>query len=155
VQKKPITNKLLWIFAIGQFGWSLLSGVITNWMVFYYTGVPTADSPNTGIFAGSITQSPIFLSLTLFGLVMAVGRIFDAVTDPLIAGWSDRSNYKGGRRIPFMKAAAIPFALITAAVFVLPQTGSVAANNTIIFALLMLFYLFMTIYCTPYNALIA
>ena len=63
MQKKPITNKLLWIFAIGQFGWSLLSGVITNWMVFYYTGVPTADSPNTGIFAGSITQSPIFLSL--------------------------------------------------------------------------------------------
>ena len=66
MQKKPITNKLLWIFAIGQFGWSLLSGVITNWMVFYYTGVPTADSPNTGIFASSITQSPIFLSLTLF-----------------------------------------------------------------------------------------
>ena len=55
----------------------------------------------------------------------------------------------------FMTAAAIPFALITAAVFVLPQTGSVMANNTIIFALLMLFYLFMTIYCTPYNALIA
>ena len=25
--KKPITNKLLWIFAVGQFGWSLLSGI--------------------------------------------------------------------------------------------------------------------------------
>ena len=24
---KPITNKLLWIFAIGQFGWSLLSEI--------------------------------------------------------------------------------------------------------------------------------
>lgn len=33
-QLKPITNKLLWIFAIGQFGWSLLSGVVTNWMVY-------------------------------------------------------------------------------------------------------------------------
>ena len=22
MQKKPITNKLLWIFAVGQFGWS-------------------------------------------------------------------------------------------------------------------------------------
>ena len=155
MQKKPITNKLLWIFAIGQFGWSLLSGVITNWMVFYYTGVPTADSPNTGIFAGSITQSPIFLSLTLFGLVMAVGRIFDAVTDPLIAGWSDRSNYKGGRRIPFMRTIAIPFALVTIGVFVIPQTKSSGLNDALLFLLIMTFYLFMTIFCTPYNALIA
>ena len=33
MQKKPITNKLLWIFAVGQFGWSLLSGIISTWMV--------------------------------------------------------------------------------------------------------------------------
>ena len=130
---KPITNKLLWIFAIGQFGWSLLSGIVSNWMVYYYTGSPDAQNPNTGIFASGITQNPILFKLTLFGLVLAVGRIFDAVTDPLIAGWSDRSNYKGGRRIPFMRTVAIPFA----------------------FVLLLLFYLVMTIFCTPYNALIA
>ena len=54
-QLKPITNKLLWIFAIGQFGWSLLSGVVTNWMVYYYTGTPDANNPNTGIFASMVT----------------------------------------------------------------------------------------------------
>ena len=113
MQKKPITNKLLWIFAVGQFGWSLLSGIVANWMVYYYTGTPDAQNPNTGIFASGITQNPILFKLTLFGLVLAVGRIFDAVTDPLIAGWSDRSNYKGGRRIPFMRAIAVPFALVT------------------------------------------
>ena len=155
MQKKPITNKLLWIFAVGQFGWSLLSGIVTNWMVYYYTGSPDAQNPNTGIFASGITQNPILFKLTLFGLVLAVGRIFDAITDPLIAGWSDRSNYKGGRRIPFMKAVAIPFALVTIGLFTLPQTGSVALNDTILFVLLMAFYLVMTIFCTPYNALIA
>ena len=155
MQKKPITNKLLWIFAVGQFGWSLLSGIVTNWMVYYYTGSPDAQNPNTGIFASGITQNPILFKLTLFGLVLAVGRIFDAITDPLIAGWSDRSNYKGGRRIPFMKAVAIPFALVTIGLFTLPQTGSIGANDTILFCLLMVFYLFMTIFCTPYNALIA
>ncbi len=152
---KKITNKLLWIFAIGQFGWSLLSGIVTNWMVYYYTGVPDAQNPNTGIFAGGITQDKVFLGLTLFGLVLAVGRIFDAVTDPLIAGWSDRSNYRGGRRIPFMRAIAVPFALVTIGLFVVPQTASVATNNVLVFAMLMAFYLFMTIFCTPYNALIA
>ena len=51
---KPITNKLLWIFAVGQFGWSLLSGIVSNWMVYYYTGSPDAQNPNTGIFASGM-----------------------------------------------------------------------------------------------------
>ena len=152
---KPITNKLLWIFAVGQFGWSLLSGIVSNWMVYYYTGSPAAQNPNTGIFASGITQNPILFKLTLFGLVLAVGRIFDAITDPLIAGWSDRSNYRGGRRIPFMRAVAIPFALVTIGLFTLPQTANIAVNDALLFVLLLLFYLVMTIFCTPYNALIA
>ncbi|MDO4804957.1 MAG: MFS transporter [Lachnospiraceae bacterium] len=152
---KKITNKLLWIFAVGQFGWSLLSGIVANWMVYYYTGMPDAQNPNTGIFATGITQEPIVFKLTLFGLVLAVGRIFDAITDPLIAGWSDRSDYKGGRRIPFMRTIAVPFAMVTIFLFVLPQTGSVFVNDVMLFVLLMVFYLFMTVFCTPYNALIA
>lgn len=152
---KKITNRLLWIFAIGQFGWSLLSGIVSNWMVYYYTGSPDAQNPNTGIFASGITQNPILFRLTLFGLVLAAGRIFDAVTDPLIAGWSDGSNYKGGRRIPFMRAIAVPFAIVTILLFTLPQTGNIIVNDVFLFVLLMVFYLFMTIFCTPYNALIA
>ncbi|QFJ54501.1 MFS transporter [Pseudobutyrivibrio xylanivorans] len=154
-QLKPITNKLLWIFALAQFGWSLLSGVVSNWMVYYYTGTPSEQNPNTGIFASGITQDPIFFKLTLFGLVLAVGRIFDAITDPLIAGWSDRSNYKGGRRIPFMRMMAIPFTLCTIGLFTVPQTSNIALNDTALFILLMVFYLFMTMFCTPYTALIA
>ena len=154
MQKKPITNKVLWLFAVGQFGWSLLSGIITSWMVFYY--IPAENSANAGILGtGYITQKPIWLTFTIFGIIMMIGRIFDAVTDPLVASWSDGSNFKGGRRIPFMKAIAVPFAISTVLVFVLPQTSVEWLNNTIIFVLLILFYLFMTIYCTPYNALIA
>lgn len=154
MKKKPITNKVLWLFAVGQFGWSLLSGIISTWLVHLYAGNTSLGGTN-GIFGRFITQTPILASLTLFGLITAVGRIFDAVTDPLIASWSDRSNFKGGRRIPFMKAIAIPFALVTAAVFVVPTLFSVELNNVMMFVLLMLFYLVMTIYCTPYNALIA
>ncbi|MBR6921877.1 MAG: MFS transporter, partial [Clostridia bacterium] len=49
-----------------------------------------------------------------------------------------------------------PFALITVGVFVFPQVpGNEILNDIIIFVTLILFYLFMTIYCTPYNALIS
>lgn len=144
--KKPITNKVLWIFAVGQFGWSLLAGLISNWLVFYYTG--------DGILAGHITQGSIFLGLTIIGLITAFGRVFDAITDPLIAGMSDRSKNPKGRRIPFMQIAAIPFSLITALIFILPSFTSLVVNDIILFAGLVLFYLFMTAYCTPYNALL-
>ena len=155
-KKKPITNKVLWIFAVGQFGWSLLSGIVSTWLVHLYTGAPENVGDTNGIFREFITQNPILASLTLFGIITAVGRIFDAVTDPLVASWSDRAKFKGGRRIPFMKVIAIPFALVTAAVFIVPQfSGQEVLNDVLIFVLLMLFYLFMTIYCTPYNALIA
>lgn len=144
--KKTITNKVLWIFAVGQFGWSLLAGLISNWLVFYYTG--------DGILAGKITQGTVFLGLTIIGLITAFGRIFDAVTDPMIAGMSDRSKNPKGRRIPFMRIASIPFALVTALIFILPSFTSVVINDIILFIGLVLFYLFMTSYCTPYNALI-
>ena len=104
--KKKITNKLLWLFAVGQFGWSLLSGLISSWMVYYY--IPAIGSENSGIFGtGFITQKRFFLGLTIFGIIMMIGRIFDAITDPLVASWSDRSTFKGGRRIPFMKVISI------------------------------------------------
>ena len=28
MEKKKITNKVLWIFAVGQLGWSMLSGIV-------------------------------------------------------------------------------------------------------------------------------
>ena len=54
-----------------------------------------------------------------------------------------------------MRAIAIPFALVTIGLFTLPQTGNIVLNDVVLFVLLMVFYLFMTIFCTPYNALIA
>ena len=130
MKKKPITNKVLWIFAVGQFGWSLLSGIISTWLVHLYTGVPVNPGDTNGLFARFISQNPLIASLTLFGVITAVGRVFDAVTDPMVASWSDRAAFKGGRRIPFMKAVAVPFALCTVGVFFLPQTAPSTARRT-------------------------
>ena len=155
IAKKPITNGLLWIFAVGQFGWSLLSGVIATWVVHMFAGVADSDAWTNGVFKAFITDYKFLGIITIFGLIQAIGRVFDAITDPLVASWSDRANFKGGRRIPFMRAIAIPFAVCTVAVFVVPTMFSVEVNTVLMFVLMLLFYLFMTIYCTPYNALIA
>lgn len=149
--KKTATNKVLWIFAIGQLGWSLLSGIISNWLVYFYQPSDELIADGHTVF---ITQGAVFIGITIIGLITAVGRIFDAITDPLIASKSDSSKNRNGRRIPFMRNIAIPFGLITTLVFWSPVNGTSTINGFVLFAFVMLFYLCMTIYCTPYNALI-
>ena len=53
-----------------------------------------------------------------------------------------------------MRAAAIPFALSCILTFWSPVNGESWVNAGFLFLMLMAFYLCMTLYCTPYNALI-
>lgn len=149
-QKKIASNKVLWIFAVGQLGWSTLAGIITNWLVVFYE--PDVLPEGHSYFT---PQGRIFLGLlTALGVITAAGRLFDAVTDPYIAGKSDSFRHKLGRRIPFMRVAAIPFGVMTVLIFTLPFKGESYKNFGLLFLFCMLFYLCMTAYCTPYNALI-
>ncbi len=148
--KKTATNKVLWIFAIGQLGWSLLSGIIANWLVFFYQ--PSQEEMDKGQLL--FIPKGTIIGLTAIGIITAFGRIFDAVTDPFIAGKSDSLKHKLGRRIPFMRFAAVPFGIVTVLIFVSPFGEKSMANAIFLFVFAMMFYFCMTCYCTPYNALI-
>ena len=41
---KKLTTAKIWQFAAGQFGWALLSGIISNWLVYFYQPDETAIS---------------------------------------------------------------------------------------------------------------
>ena len=152
MEKKLASNKILWVFAIGQLGWASLSGVISNCLVYYYMPEDTLLSQGHTVF---IAQTAVFLgALTVIGIITALGRLFDAFTDPWIASLSDRCKHKLGRRIPFMRYAAIPFGVITVLVFWSPVNGESIVNSLFLGVMMLLFYLAMTCYCTPYNALI-
>ena len=155
--KKRLTKKQMIIFSVGQFGWSLLGGIISAWLVTYF--LPTKDAVAEGATRYLIPGLAIGGFLTIIGLITALSRIFDAVTDPLIASLSDRSTNPRGRRIPFMQIAAIPFAVITVLMFCIDfgsYDSSLGWLNILwVSVMIVLFYLFMTMYCTPYNALIS
>ena len=151
--KKRLTKKQMIIFAIGQLGWSLLSGIISAWLVTFY--LPTDDGLQSGAIQYIKPGLIIGGFMTILGLITALSRIFDAVTDPLIASLSDRSKNPRGRRIPFMQIAAIPLSVVTVLLFWAPVDGVSGGNVAWISVFIVLFYLFMTMYCTPYNALIS
>ncbi|MCR5264101.1 MAG: MFS transporter [Clostridiales bacterium] len=149
--KKLSTGKV-WAFAVGQFGWSVLAALISSWLVNYYQPDQATIEAGHRIF---IPQGRvIFGVLTVLGAITAFGRVFDAITDPLVASASDKCRSKDGRRIPFMRAAAIPFALSCILTFWSPVGGESWVNAVFLFVMITLFYLCMTLYCTPYNALI-
>ncbi len=150
---KRLSKKQIWIFALGQLGWSTLSGIIGAWLVTFY--LPTTTDIEAGATQFIHPGLVIGGFLTILGLITALSRIFDAVTDPLIASLSDRSKNKRGRRIPFMQYAAIPLAIVTVLLFWAPVNEISALNIVWISVFVILFYLFMTMYCTPYNALIS
>ena len=141
------------IFAIGQLGWSLLSGLISAWLVTFY--LPTSGDLDNGAIQYILPGLAIGGFMTVLGLITALSRVFDAVTDPLIASLSDRSRNPRGRRIPFMQIAAIPLSIVTVLLFCAPVAEQSPWNIVWISVAIVLFYLFMTMYCTPYNALIS
>ena len=150
---KRLTKKQMIIFAIGQLGWSTLSGIIGAWFVTFY--LPTDGDIKAG--ATQFIQPGLIILgfLTILGLITALSRVFDAITDPLIANLSDRSTNKRGRRIPFMQKAAIPLSIVTVLLFCAPVNEISGVNVAWISVFVVLFYLFMTMYCTPYTALIS
>ena len=151
---KRLTKKQMIIFSIGQLGWSMLSGIINAWLVTFY--LPTQKDISELNATQFIKPGLVILGfLTILGLITALSRIFDAVTDPLIANLSDRSRNKRGRRIPFMQLAAIPLSVVTVLLFCAPVNQISGWNVAWISVFIVLFYFFMTMYCTPYNALIS
>lgn len=149
---KELTNKKIWLFAIGQLGWAMLSGIIVNWLVYYYQPDEISISAGQTLF---IPQGmAVFGIVTIIGGITAFGRIFDAFTDPFIASKSDSCKSKKGRRIPFLKWSSIPFAISTILVFVSPVNKISWLNAGFLFIMILVYYLSITAYCTPYTALI-
>lgn len=150
---KRLTTGKIWQFAAGQFGWAMLSGIISNWLVYFYQPDEAAISQGQTVF---IPQGLAILGIiTVIGGITALGRVFDAFTDPMIASLSDRCTSKNGRRIPFLKWGSLPLALATVLVFWSPVNEKSWINAVFLLVMVLAYYLFITAYCTPYNALIS
>jgi Na+/melibiose symporter-like transporter len=144
IEKLPLSKKI--IYALGQLGWSLGSFGVMNLLYYFYDSNRQVDGSR---------MFPLYIgSAAVLGIIAALSRVFDGITDPLIAGLSDRSRSSFGRRRFFMALGAFPFALISLLIFFPPGLTS-TLNTAWLFVLTFLFYLFMTMYVTPFFALLS
>lgn len=138
--KKELTTAQMLGICLGDFARAILSGLIVTYTLKFFN-----VTPSSGL--------PLLIPAGMMGTLRGASVIFDAITDPWVAGLSDNCKAKGGRRLPFMKWAAIPYAAVCLLIF-FPPKGEVSTINIIwVAAMLLLYYLFSTLYNVPFNAL--
>lgn len=89
----------------------------------------------------------------LVGALQAIPRLTDAFTDPIMGHISDNTRSKFGRRRPYIFIGAIGVGIIFALMWQLPYGKSEMFYFGIFLTGSILFYLFYTIFATPWVAL--
>jgi GPH family glycoside/pentoside/hexuronide:cation symporter len=100
------------------------------------------------------------LNPNLAGQTQLVGKVWDAVNDPMVGVLSDRTQSQQGRRYPWMIWGAIPFGIFFFLQWIVPHfSNNDQANQWGLFwyytAISILFNTFYTIVNLPYTALTA
>ena len=136
-QKLKTITKLA--YGAGDLGPAMTANVLVFFLMYFFTQV-------AGLPPG------------LAGSILMIGRISDAINDPIIGIFSDRANTPWGRRLPWMYFGAIPFALIFILLWLVPEFSSdETVNNWLLFGYYVgigiLFHTAYTIVNLPYIAL--
>ncbi|NLZ28045.1 MAG: MFS transporter [Firmicutes bacterium] len=146
----PFTLPRQILYSVGSLSFNLTERMILLYAAFYY--LPPKEYGLPELFPGQTFWG----FLTIFGLVMVVGRVFDALADPVVASLSDRSTSRLGRRKVFKLLSALPMVLAAALVFFPPFNNSENIINGIWFGVVMsVFYIAFTAYANPFLALVS
>ena len=141
-----------WIFCMAQVGWTTLLSIVTFQLVYFY--MPSRDDAGVPLYAVRVDQSPYLRIFNVVSLVNLLGRVIDAVTDPLIAGWSDRTVHALGRRVSFMRYTAVPCACACFLLFTPPVQAESPWNVVWLASTQTVFFALITAYSVPLMALV-
>ncbi len=122
-------------FGAGEFSSSIFFTLTSFWLMNFLT-------------------DEVRLSAGIAGTALLVGKIWDAVIDPLIGSISDHTKSRWGRRRPYLLFFAIPFGI--AFVLMFRNPGIDGQTGKFIWAMLT-YVFFCTVYSftnIPYNALL-
>ncbi|TVQ43936.1 MAG: MFS transporter [Gloeocapsa sp. DLM2.Bin57] len=126
------TTKLA--FGAGDFGPAIAANLLIFFLLFFFTNV-------AGIPAG------------LAGMILAIGKIYDAINDPVIGILSDRTTSRWGRRLPWILGGAIPFGVMFFFHWIVPDFDKIMQLFWYYVVIALLFNTFYTVVNLPYGAL--
>ncbi|MFA6866281.1 MAG: MFS transporter [Clostridia bacterium] len=145
---KKLSLKTKLIYSLGNLGIAIITTPHMLNLVYFFFPPDNSGLPIL------VPQNNILFGLTVLGIILTIGRVFDAAIDPSIASLSDKMNRPSGKRIPWMRFSAIPFALCYLLVFFVPVSSGISIMNVVwLFAFLVLSAIFFSFYIINYNTL--
>jgi glycoside/pentoside/hexuronide:cation symporter, GPH family len=135
----------VWItlaYGAGQGGTIIIERVVFVWLYYVWVyGEGDAGTPR--------------IAPAAFGLLVLASRVVDAVTDPLVARWSDAHAGRLGRRRPFLLWSGVPYVAVGVLLFLPPTTAPTWVNVLYLGVGLVTFYVLLTVYVVPHLGLLA
>ena len=132
---EKLTKRIKFGFGIGDLGGNLFFTIIGFYLLYYLTDV-------------------VNLSPALAGTVLMIGKIWDALTDPLTGFLSDRTRTRWGRRRPYMFVGSFGIILGMVLLFTVPSIN----DQNKLFWLMVFYFCFLstayTLVNIPYTALL-
>ena len=110
---------------------------------------------NSGVksLAIPVYQMVLGVNPALLGLVLAIPRFWDALTDPVVGMISDNCHSRFGRRKPIIVAGALLQAAAFGLIWMVPRGLSQGATITYLVGTLLLFYTCFSIFSVPLMSL--
>ena len=133
----PETKKLSFstklAYGAGDLGPAITANVLVFFLLYFFTNV-------AGLAAGTASN------------ILLIGKVWDAINDPIVGVLSDRTSHRWGRRYPWIVYGAIPFGIFFFLQWIVPSK-----DPTILFwyyvAIAILFNTAYTAVNLPYTAL--
>ncbi|MDH8678172.1 MFS transporter [Fusibacter bizertensis] len=134
---EALKKRTLWGFGFGNIGFGLTTQIISAYLVFYATVI-------LGMSGASI------------GLLVSLGIIWDALSDPIMGYLSDLTrNKRFGRRHLYLIIGGIGATVVNLGLWFIPASYSDIVKWLLMIILVLLVKTFLTIFITPYTALAA
>jgi len=146
-----LKEKRIILYCLSTSGWVLLDSLWLTFAIVFL--LPPKERVAEGMVP-FVSNQRFFGIVTVLGAVMVFSRIIDAIADPLVASWSDRSTSRFGRRRFFLIIGGLPLAISTVLIFFPPLPYTSYLNGFYLALVFSLYFFFFTVYVVPYLALI-
>ena len=121
-------------YATGNLAMGIMANSIGFWLLLYYTDI-------------------VGLSGAFAGVALAVGRFWDAITDPMMGHISDRTRSRLGRRRAYILLGSPFLAVAFVLLWCPPMERSPQMTFAYLLAVQLLFTTMQTVVMVPYSAL--
>ena len=134
-----LSFKQKFLYSSTSAGVNLIFTTVSTWLLYFWAPPLDLDRPH-------------YLDVTIVGVLLTAGRIWDALIAPAIGHWSDNIHTRWGRRRPFL-IFATPVMLISLVLLWTPPAASSGSVNALYFFVVSIaFYTSFHLIGIPYDS---